>query len=252
MRTFMLLYMAETRFDWRIRVPRTLAAHDFHPEGRVTHTVFAVVEVITPSRSRPTTRPSSPRPSASRNSSQGGGGALSHIEDGTHTPPYEDTVERIKGKRTCMVVHENPNEGVINLDLKGEGVTPGLGIYTQHYTSDIVSFGCHVVADEQWTICALFNYKLVFPDPTPNSTVYAIAISLEQTTSLTSPRDMSSDPLVRTRTFELCGQGRAPAPGDDVLTANSLWSSDSDASCVIEGTGRLPNDEFGRPSTPLG
>ena len=41
-----------------------------------------------------------------------------------------------------MVVHENPGEGVINLDLKGEGVTPGLGVYNQHYTSDIVSLTC--------------------------------------------------------------------------------------------------------------
>jgi hypothetical protein len=140
---------ADDRFDWRIRVPRTLAAHDFHPEGRVTHTIFAVVEVITPSRSRPTTRPSSPRPSTSRQSSQSGGGALTPVESGAHTPPYEDTIEVIKGKRTCMVVHENPNEGVINLDLKGEGVTPGLGVYTQHYTSDIVRNSCPfmVVAD---------------------------------------------------------------------------------------------------------
>ena len=38
-----------------------------------------------------------------------------------------------------MVVHENPGEGVINLDLKGDGLTPGLGVYNQHYTSDIVS-----------------------------------------------------------------------------------------------------------------
>jgi hypothetical protein len=67
------------------------------------------------------------------------GAPLTPVISGTHTPPYEDTVEIVKGKRTCMVVHENPGEGVINLDLKGEGLTPGLGVYNQHYTSDIVS-----------------------------------------------------------------------------------------------------------------
>lgn len=138
-------------------MPRTLAAHDFHPEGRVTHTVFANVDVITPSRSRPTTRPPSPRPSASRQSSQSGGGALTPDDPGTHTPPYEDTIERITGKRTCMVVHENPGEGVINLDLKGEGVTPGLGVYTQHYTSDIVrDFYTHVMVAD----CAVDHMRI--------------------------------------------------------------------------------------------
>lgn len=178
------VWLTDVRFDWRIRVPRTLAAHDFHPEGRVTHTIFAVIEIITPSRSRAPTRTSSPRPiisrvpslaevssasssrmpsyaesssaassrmpsyaeSSSSNSrmpsyaeSSISGAPLTPVVSGTHTPPYEDTVEIVKGKRTCMVVHENPGEGVINLDLKGEGVTPGLGVYNQHYTSDIVS-----------------------------------------------------------------------------------------------------------------
>ena len=160
-------------------MPRTLAAHDFHPEGRVTHTIFAIIEIITPSRSRPTTRTSSPRPSMSRipslaevssasssrmpsyaesssasssrmpsyAESSTSGAPLTPVVSGTHTPPYEDTVEIVKGKRTCMVVHENPGEGVINLDLKGEGVTPGLGVYNQHYTSDIVSHSSPLLAD---------------------------------------------------------------------------------------------------------
>jgi hypothetical protein len=76
------------------------------------------------------------------------GAPLTPVVSGTHTPPYEDTVEIVKGKRTCMVVHENPGEGVINLDLKGEGVTPGLGVYNQHYTSDIVRRSLSFVGDQ--------------------------------------------------------------------------------------------------------
>jgi hypothetical protein len=173
------------------------------------------------------------------------GAPLTPVISGTHTPPYEDTVEIVKGKRTCMVVHENPGEGVINLDLKGEGLTPGLGVYNQHYTSDIVS--CEL--QRVW----LFNYRLVFPDPAPHTTVHAVAVSLEQTTSLTSPRDPpDAKPVVRTRTFELCAQGTTPPPGETLRHTGALWSGNPGESCVIEGNGRLPNDEYGRPSTPLG
>lgn len=52
---------------------------------------------------------------------------------------YEDTIDKIVGKKTCMVIHENPNEGIINLDLPGDGDTPGLGVYHLRYTSEIVS-----------------------------------------------------------------------------------------------------------------
>jgi hypothetical protein len=80
---------------------------------------------------------------------------------GTHTPPYEDTVEIVKGKRTCMIIHENPGEGVISLDLKGEGVTPGLGVYNQHYTSDIVRppahFQASLIASGQSARCSSTN-----------------------------------------------------------------------------------------------
>lgn len=123
------------------------------------HTIFAEVEVISPSRSRPTTRPSSPRPSVSRGrsrpptrppspsprpsiSASSGTSAeqvpQSPLPSGAQSPLYEDTVEKVVGKKTCMVIHENPNEGVINLDLSGDGVTPGLGAYHLRYTSEIV------------------------------------------------------------------------------------------------------------------
>lgn len=52
---------------------------------------------------------------------------------------YEDTIDKVVGKKTCMVIHENPNEGIINLDLPGDGDTPGLGVYHLRYTSEIVS-----------------------------------------------------------------------------------------------------------------
>jgi hypothetical protein len=45
----------------------------------------------------------------------------------------------VVGKKTCMIIHENPNEGIINLDLPGDGDTPGLGVYHLRYTSEIVS-----------------------------------------------------------------------------------------------------------------
>lgn len=57
---------------------------------------------------------------------------------------YEDTVDTVVGKKTCMVIHENPNEGIIDLDLSGDGDTPGLGVYHLRYTSEIVSMSSAV------------------------------------------------------------------------------------------------------------
>lgn len=47
---------------------------------------------------------------------------------------------RYEGKRSLMVIHENPGGGAIDLDLRGEGAVPGLGVYNLRFTSDVVSF----------------------------------------------------------------------------------------------------------------
>jgi hypothetical protein len=79
-----------------------------------------------------------------------------------------------------------------------------------------------------------------------------MAVSLEQTTSLKSPKDPAeAEPVVRTRTFELCAQGQTPPEGEPLRHNGALWSGKPGDVCVIEGSGRLPNDEFGRPSTPI-
>lgn len=87
------------------------------------------------------------------------------------------------------------------------------------------------------------------------TTIYAFAISLDQTTEVTSPRDdpETAQPITRTRTFEICGKGRPPPAGKIRQHFGALWTAGGESSsCEIEGSGRLPNDEFGRPSTPHG
>lgn len=38
-----------------------------------------------------------------------------------------------------MIIHENPGGGVMDLDMRGEGAVPGLGVYNLRFTSDVVS-----------------------------------------------------------------------------------------------------------------
>jgi hypothetical protein len=113
-----------------------------------------------------------------------------------------------------------------------------------------VSFGD---ADDQWSVCALFKYQLTIPDPSSLATIYAVRIFLEQSTNITSPREGTSAPISRLRAFEVLALGKAPHPqqrlGKDVP---AIWRGDEKEFCDIEGYARLPDDEFGRPSTPEG
>jgi hypothetical protein len=95
---------------------------------------------------------------------------------------------------------------------------------------------------------------LTIPDPSSLATIYAVRIFLEQTTHVTSPRDgESATPISRLRPFEVLSLGKAPNP-QQRLSADvpAIWRGEDKDFCDIEGYARLPDDEFGRPSTPEG
>lgn len=145
-------------FEWNISIPRSLAAHDWHPEGRVVHTIFAEVEGEAPRGRR---RAASPRRTFTASTSATPAGSRSNSPSPLSTPAvterppeyaFDQGPEREKdrertqwlkgryeGKRSLMVVHENPGGGVMDLDMRGEGAVPGLGVYNLRFTSDVVS-----------------------------------------------------------------------------------------------------------------
>jgi hypothetical protein len=129
-----------------LSIPRTLAAHDWHTEGKVVHNLFAEVEGESPRGRR---RAASPRRAFSSDTSALPSRASSPTGSplGEKPPEYVDEKPervpmlkgRFEGKRTLMVIHELPGGGSADLDLRGEGGVSGLGVYNLRFTSDVVS-----------------------------------------------------------------------------------------------------------------
>ena len=129
----------------------------------MVHTIFAEVEGEAPRGRR---RAASPRRTFSQSQSTSvaptPSGSRSNSPSPLSTPLAEKLPEygeemerdrekvvwlkgRYEGKRSLMVLHENPGGGAIDLDLRGEGAVPGLGVYNLRFTSDVVS-----LADYSW------------------------------------------------------------------------------------------------------
>lgn len=254
-----------------------MAAHDWHPEGKVVQTIFAEIEGEAPRGRRRAASPRrafsqstsvAPTPSGSRSGSPSPSPLTTPT--GEKLPEYGDEVERdrekvvwlkgrYEGKRSLMIIHENPGGGAMDLDLRGEGAVPGLGVYNLRFTSDVVSQVSYSSTGmrqltRQWTVCALLRYQLTIPDPSPKATIYAIKMFLEQTTHALSPRDgPSATPISRLRPFEVLSVGKAPHPQQRLSKdIPALWRGTEKDHCEIEGYARLPDDEFARPSTPDG
>ena len=130
-------------------IPRTLAAHDWHPEGKVVHNLFAEVEGESPRGRR---RAASPRRGISSDTfdtipSRSSSPTPIASPLGEKPPEYVDEKPervpalkgRFEGKRSLMVIHELPGGGTADLDLRGEGGVSGLGVYNLRFTSDVVS-----------------------------------------------------------------------------------------------------------------
>jgi hypothetical protein len=139
-----------------LSIPRTLAAHDWHTEGKVVHNLFAEVEGESPRGRR---RAASPRRGMSRDTSAPPSRPVSPTHTpitsplGEKPPEYMDEKPervpmlkgRFEGKRSLMVIHELPGGGTADLDLRGEGGVSGLGVYNLRFTSDVVSLSlCHL------------------------------------------------------------------------------------------------------------
>jgi hypothetical protein len=152
-------YWADGSFEWSLSIPRTLAAHDWHPEGKVVHTLFAEVEGepprgkrraasprrgfstdinSTPTPSRPPSPTHSPTPTGSPLGEKPPEYILGREERPERVPALKG---RFEGKRSLMVIHELPGGGTADLDLRGDGAISGLGVYNLRLTSDVVSLG---------------------------------------------------------------------------------------------------------------
>jgi hypothetical protein len=136
--------VSDSSFEWTLHIPRTLAAHDWHPEGKVVHTLFAEVE----GEVRGRRRAASPRRAISTDNLPSRPASPTGSPLGERPPEYgkDERPERIpalkgrfEGKRSLMVIHELPGGGTADLDLRGDGGISGLGVYNLRLTSDVVS-----------------------------------------------------------------------------------------------------------------
>jgi hypothetical protein len=142
----------------------------------------------------------------------------------------------------CLIYNPDPTGGINSLDMRQDGVVPGLGIFDSRLASDV------------WTVCALLRTTLSFPDPSPAATIYYVRTVLEQRAATTSPRDPEgSKPIVSMTPFAVWEKGVRP-PKVPTRSSPAVWrgrqAGGSDTGTLqVSGIGRLPNDETGRPST---
>lgn len=142
-----------------------------------------------------------------------------------------------------LLYNPEPNNGVTVLDETARAAVDGLGPVEIRYMSDV------------WSVAALLKTFLTFPSPSPALTVYYTAVSLQQKAVATSPRDpKGSEPVVRMTPFLVWSKGTRPPPGQVSNKAPAIWRGQlaggkDHTEIVMNGIGRLPNDETGRPSS---
>lgn len=154
----------------------------------------------------------------------------------------------LRAKRNIMLVYNPSLSGSTNeLDESANGYVQGLGVWELNMSSDV------------WTICGLLHIKLSLTTLTPTTTVFAIRLSLGQTTTVFSPR--TEEQVTSTRHFPLMENGKRPPVGhnnpDKYYAA--IWRgrsaggkddvTDDGGVFRIDTTARLPDDTVGRPST---
>lgn len=194
----------------------------------MVHTIFAEVEGESPRGKR---RAASPRrnfssSSVTRNSTPAGSrsGSPSPLNTPlTEKPPeYGDGVERdreklpwlkgrFEGKRTLMIIHENPGGGVMDLDLRGEGAVPGLGVYNLRFTSDVVSARRHVRAMRYEAKCNYSGPSVRFYGISSPSRTLRPKLLFTQSRCISSKRLTPRRPamIARQRPYPVFGHSRS-------------------------------------------
>lgn len=158
------------RFDFTLILPATLAAHDWHRDGEVSHDLFAELEGLPDTRQTSSSilsnlgRSRHQSRSRSRHPSRAGSRAGSprreseqlhedlarvSISGLPRAPPYErhestGLDDWLTGsydtKRTLMLIYNpDPSGGVTELDERISGFASGLGMYELRATSPVVS-----------------------------------------------------------------------------------------------------------------
>jgi hypothetical protein len=100
--------------------------------------------------------------------------------------------------------------------------------------------------------------RLIFPALGPKTTIFHIRVSLAQAHAITSPRDdPGTTPLTSTRSFPIIEIGTRPPAGHVHPSAElpAVWrggeaGGKDEGELKMELSGRMPNDDFGRPTTP--
>ncbi|GFZ42594.1 hypothetical protein JCM24511_00310 [Saitozyma sp. JCM 24511] len=188
-------------------------------------------------------------------------------EDGAVPVPW--LVGTYETHRPIRLVY-NPDVagGVTSLDMDIPIRAAGLGRVHLRWTSKV------------WTVCAPLQTSLRI-SADPEATIYSLRVSLTQTTTIHTPRDVSApthpadvEGIKTVRQYEIWKQGVRPRKGE-VLGENTpaLWrksrfgegrggagaeegdgerereSGESGEEYVVRGVGRLPDDKTMRPST---
>ncbi|RSH94654.1 hypothetical protein EHS25_004459 [Saitozyma podzolica] len=169
-----------------------------------------------------------------------------------------------------LVYNPDVAGGVSSLDMDIPIRAAGLGRVHLRWTSKV------------WTVCAPLQTSLRI-SADPGATIYSLRVSLTQTTTIHSPRDVSTptypvdvEGIKTVRQYEIWKQGVRPRKGEvlgedtPALWRNSRFegkggagddegegerereSGENGEEYVVRGVGRLPDDKTMRPSTLAG
>ncbi|TXT16037.1 hypothetical protein VHUM_00540 [Vanrija humicola] len=289
-----ILHEGVQRFKFSIIVPFGLGPYDQHPNGGIKLDLFAAVEGLggrsstmspsaspagTPRRGRSPQRPPA-RPLTSLSESNSGSSTSAGGSSGTATPPaqedgtpadvilphltvswneavgggtsssnLESEIQWLRGtveasRYITVLYNPDPENGINTLDVRRRGDVGGIGVFEVRLTSN------------PWTICGLVKIHVSIPDPSPTTTIYYARLLLNQTATITSPRDdpATAVPIVSSTPFVIWDKGHRPPKATPTRDTSAFYrgrsAQGSDAGgLVLSGVGRIPNDEAGRPST---
>jgi hypothetical protein len=206
---------------------------------------------------------------------------LAQLISGAQTPPLQDEIKPLKGyfsgaKLAVMVANPMPVGGpaLHSLAYRKEGRLVGVGEWKLSLQSDAVSPAVasgrvaefdqtSLIASRQLSVGSYIRESVLFPNPSPKATIFAVRLILAQKYALASLDDPTAPPTpCPQRNFLVSLDGTIPDDKRPGHNAPALWRGKGVGKPIVDdpswlsddfkvkgGLKRLPDDTKLRPST---